>query len=156
MATNLVPRNRVGMGVMDRFHDEMAELFDRFFEDPFPPLVGAGIAAKPWMPLVDLTESEKELVVTADLPGVAAKDVAVMVKDGMLVIEGERKSEAEEKGKEFHRVERFLGKFYRAVPLPPTVDPERIAAESANGVITVRIPKRPGAVPRKIAVTPKE
>ena len=155
MATNLVPRNRVGMGLMDRFREEMADLFDRFFEDPFPPLAGAAVA-KPWMPLVDVTETEKELVVTADLPGVAAKDVSVTVKDGALVLEGERKAEFEEKGKEFHRVERYAGKFYRTVALPPAVDPDRIAAEAANGVITVRIPKKPGAVPRKIAILPKE
>lgn len=155
MATNLVPRNRVGMGLMDRFREEMADLFDRFFEEPFPPPAGVA-AAKPWVPSVDVTETETELVVTADLPGVAAKDVAITVKDGVLVLEGERKFETEEKGKEFHRVERFAGKFYRSVALPPAVDPDRIAAESANGVITIRIPKKPGAVPRKIAVVPKE
>jgi HSP20 family protein len=156
MSAKLVPRNRVGTGLMERFREEMDDLFGRFFDEPFLPLAGTEAVAKMWMPMVDVTETEKELVVTADLPGVDAKDVTVTVKDGMLVLEGERKSEAEEKGKEFHRVERFVGRFYRAVALPPTVDPDRIAAESAKGVITVRIPKKPGAVPKKIAVTPKE
>jgi HSP20 family protein len=156
MAANLIPRNRVGMGLMERFREEMGDLFDRFFDEPFPPMIGTGVAAKTWAPLVDVTETERELVVTADLPGIDAKDVTVTVRDGVLVLEGERKAEAEEKGKEFHRVERFFGKFHRSVTLPPVADPERIVAESANGVITIRVPKKPGAVPRRIAIRPKE
>lgn len=155
MATKLVPRNRVGVGLMDRFRQEMADLFDRFFDEPYPPAAGPEAFAKAWMPLVDVCETDTELVVTADVPGVDAKAVTVTVKDGALVLEGERTAETEDTGKEFHRIERYFGKFYRSVPLPPTADPDRIAAESANGVITVRIPKKPGAVPRKIPILPK-
>jgi HSP20 family protein len=72
-----------------------------------------------------------------------------------MVIRGEKKEEREEKQKGYRRYERFAGSFYREVPLPPGADADKITAETAKGVVTVRIPKKPELQPRKIAVTPK-
>jgi HSP20 family protein len=83
---------------------------------------------------------------------VEPKNVEIAVEHGVLTVRGERK---EEKEKDYHRVERFAGSFFRAVPLPAGVDAVKVTATSANGVVTITIPKKPEAVPRKIVVTPK-
>lgn len=154
MAAKLMPRNRAGMGLMERFRQETEDLFSRFFDDTFlTPVPTEGLVGT-WKPMVDVSETDSELLVKVDLPGVEPKDVSITVKEGMLVIEGERKGESEEKGKEFHRVERFVGRFYRSMLLPPTADADKIRAESANGVIEVHVPKMPTAHPKKIAVAP--
>ena len=106
-------------------------------------------------PAVDVAEKDKRYEVTAELPGLTDKDIAVKYADGVLTISGEKKEEKEEKKKNVHRVERFAGAFYRAIQLPPGADPEKVNATSANGVITVAIPKKLEAQPKKITVTPK-
>jgi HSP20 family protein len=142
---------RPGFGMMDPFRKGMEDLMDRFFGDD----AETGRAMKTWAPRVDVEETEKEFLVRADLPGVEPKNVEVAVEYGVLTVRGERKEEKEEKSKDYHRVERFAGSFYRAVPLPVGVDAEKMTATSANGVVTIAIPKKPEAVPRKVVVTPK-
>jgi HSP20 family protein len=105
-----------------------------------------------WSPRVDVSETDKAITVKADLPGVDPKDVDVTVRDGVLTIKGEKKEEREEKKKNYQRMERFCGKFYRAISLPTGVDEDNIAAATAKGVVTVTIPKKPEAQPKKIAV----
>jgi len=153
MAAALTPW-RTGFAFMDPFRREMETLFDRFFgqENGNGPVMAA---AQSWAPRVDIEETEKEILVKADLPGVDPKAVEVSVQDNLLIVRGEKKEEKEEKKKNFHRVERFAGSFYRAIPLPPGADAERMAANSANGVVTITIPKKPEAQPRRITVTPK-
>ncbi|MCS7023065.1 MAG: Hsp20/alpha crystallin family protein, partial [Gemmataceae bacterium] len=83
------------------------------------------------------------------------KHIEIAIENGVLTVRGERKEEREEKKKNYHRVERFMGTFYRAIPLPPGVDPEKVSATSSNGVVTISIPKKPEAQPKRIVVTPK-
>jgi HSP20 family protein len=123
----------------------------RFFAEPFEEAA----YTPAWAPRVDVEETEKEVVVKADLPGVDPEDLDVSVLDGVLILRGAKKEEKEEKGKSFHRVERFRGEFYRELPLPAGVDPDKIAATCAKGVVTVSIPKKPAALPKKIAVKPE-
>jgi HSP20 family protein len=104
---------------------------------------------------VDVEETEKEIVVKADLPGVDPKDVEISVFDGSLVVKGEKKETKEEKKTNYHRVERFMGQFYREVPLPRGVDPEKIVAKSGQGVVTVTIPKKPEVLPKKVTIKPE-
>lgn len=131
------------------FRREMDETMQRFFR---PVAESRGLMAKTWSPRVDVEETDKAILVKADLPGVKPEEVEITVTDGSLVLRGERKEEKEEKGKSYQRVERFVGKFYREIDLPPGVDKEKIAAECTNGVITVTIPKPPQVQPKKIAV----
>jgi HSP20 family protein len=140
--------------MMEPFRKEMESLFSRFFgeENGNGPLMAA---AQSWAPRVDVEETEKEIQVKADLPGVDPKAVEISVQDNVLTVRGEKKEEKEEKKKNYHRVERFAGSFYRAIPLPPGADAEKMGATSANGVVTITIPKKPEAQPRKITVTPK-
>ena len=145
---SLIPWRRT-TGVLDPFRVEMEDLFQRFFG----PAEGEGNGlTKVWAPRVDVVETEKEVLVKAELPGVDPKEVELTVHDGVLTLRGEKKDEKEEKKKEYHRVERFFGQFYREVPLPAGADAEKITATSAQGVITIAIPKKPEIQPKKIAI----
>lgn len=141
----LALRNRFG-GTIDRFRDEIDELFQR--------MLGERTAGGPpaWAPRVDVSETDQEFVVKADLPGVVAKDIEVSVSDGALILKGERKEEKKKEEKGCRRYERFAGSFYREIPIPASVDADKITAESANGVVSVRLPKKPELKPKKIAV----
>ena len=105
-----------------------------------------------WAPAVDIQETDKEYVIKADLPDVNKEDVKVQFEDGVLTVEGERKSEKEEKGKKFHRIERECGQFMRSFVVPTAVDDGKIVAEFKNGVLNVRLPKSPVAKPKSVDV----
>ncbi|MBO0695311.1 MAG: Hsp20/alpha crystallin family protein [Verrucomicrobia bacterium] len=113
------------------------------------------IAAAGFWPQVDVTETDKEIKVSAEIPGVEAKDIDVTVEDSMLTIKGEKKYEREEKEKGQYRMERSYGSFRRAIELPAEVDESKAKAEFKKGVLRLTLPKRPGAQSRrkKIAVT---
>ncbi len=130
--------------------EEMDNLFQRFLGGPLAETEGGPVQA--WKPSCDVEETEREIIVKADLPGIDPKDVDISLRQGTLIIRGEKKEEKEEKKKDYHRVERFVGQFYRELPLPGEADIERITATSTNGVVTITIPKRASAQPKKIAV----
>jgi HSP20 family protein len=150
MSTTLTPYRR-GVNLFDSFQREMQDLFDRFVGDDRTN--GQSVAA--WAPRVDVEETEKEFTVRADLPGVDPKDVDIQVVDNVLTLRGGKEEKKEEKRKNYHRVERFVGQFYRAVSLPAGADADKVSATSANGTVTVTIPKKPEAQPKKITVQAK-
>lgn len=104
------------------------------------------------MPPVNLVETDGAYEVTLDLPGMKPEEVKVEMRAGDLWIAGERKEEKEEKGKTFHRVERFHGTFERLVPLPGAVNEAAIEAEYRNGVLRVTLPKTTENKPKTITV----
>lgn len=106
-----------------------------------------------WAPLVDISEDEKEYLIKAELPEVKKGDVKVSVQDDVLTIAGERKSEKEEKGKKYHRIERAYGSFLRSFTLPEDADGAKVSAEFKDGVLTVHLPKSEKAKPKSIEVT---
>lgn len=97
------------------------------------------------MPKVDVAETDKEVMVTAELPGITEKDVQVTVSDDLLTIKGEKKAEKEEKKKNYYMAERSYGSFQRSFRLPESVVTDKVSASFENGVLTVRAPKRQGA-----------
>jgi HSP20 family protein len=105
-----------------------------------------------WSPAADITETEDEYLVKADLPGVDKKDVRITLENGQLRISGERKIEKEAKGENQIRVERFYGTFARTFGLPDDADTSAIKAESSNGSLTIRIPRKKTAKPARIEV----
>ena len=108
-----------------------------------------------WIPAMDTYETEHAYVVEADLPGVHPENVDVSFERGTLTISGTRAATLPSNGEpkpRVHAAERASGSFARAVRLPEFVDGEKIEASLADGVLTVRIPKSTGALPRKIAV----
>ena len=108
-----------------------------------------------WIPAMDTYETEDAYVIEADLPGVHAENVDVSFERGTLTISGTRAATLPSTGEprpRVHAAERLSGSFGRAVRLPEFVDGEQIEASLADGVLTVRVPKSTGAMPRKISV----
>ena len=105
-----------------------------------------------WLPLVDITEDDKEYLIKAELPEVRKEDVKVTVESGVLAISGERKFEKEEKDKRYHRIERSYGSFTRSFNLPDDADDGKVSAEFKDGVLTVRLAKSEKARPKSIDV----
>ncbi len=147
---SLIPWRRREMGLLSDFRQEIDDLMMRMFGER--PVAAEFESAAGWTPRVDVEETEKQIIVKADIPGVDPKDVNITVQEGVLTLRGEKKEEREEKKQNFHRVERFVGEFYRELPLPPGADQEKIVATTAKGVITITIPKKPEVQPKKIAV----
>jgi HSP20 family protein len=131
---------------MVAFQNEMNRMFDRFFEDPFGLEVFERSPLGEFSPRIDVSETEKEYKVVAELPGMDEKDIQLTLEDDALIISGEKKAESEEKGKNFHRIERSFGSFTRAIPLPTAVEADKVDAEFKKGVLTVTLPKPPSAV----------
>ncbi len=94
-----------------------------------------------WMPLVDIEETKSDFIIKAELPGLKKDDIKINLDDNVLTIEGERKSEKEDKEKTYHRIERFYGKFYRAISLPKGIDENNIKAKFENGLLEITLPK---------------
>jgi HSP20 family protein len=105
-----------------------------------------------WMPTVDISETEGEYLIKAELPEVRKEDVKVTVENGVLTLQGERRQEKEEKGKRFHRVERSYGSFVRSFTLPESVDDSSVKAEYKDGVLNLHLPKSEKVKPRAIDV----
>jgi HSP20 family protein len=105
-----------------------------------------------WSPVADITETEKEYLIKAELPEVKKEDVKITLDNGVITISGERRQEKEEKDANEIRVESFYGTFSRSFSLPENIDAKAIAAEAKDGVLKVRIPKTKVAAPKKIAI----
>lgn len=124
--------------------------FDRLLDDVIP---AASEKAEIYAPPVDVYETESELVVKAELPGVKKEDIDVTIKENTLHIKAERKEEKEEKTENVHRVERFYGRIERIVPLPAEVKAEEAKAEYKDGILELRIPKVKVSKEAKIQVS---
>ncbi len=107
-----------------------------------------------WAPSADISETDKEYVIRAELPAVKKEDVHVTLDDGMITIKGERKQQKEDKNEKFHRTESFYGSFERRFSLPENVNSETVRCESKDGILTIHIPKTETAKhkPKEIAV----
>ena len=112
-----------------------------FWNSPRFSREGSGGAQFEWSPSADISETEKEYLIRAELPAVKKEDVKVTVDSGMITIEGERKQQKEEKTEKFHRVESTYGSFTRSFSLPENSNVEGIRCEDKDGVLTVHIPK---------------
>src|SRR5271157_3596005 len=110
------------------------------------------ITVSEWAPLVDIAEDDKEYLIKAELPEIQKDDVKVTVENGTLTISGERKTEKEEKGRKFHRVERCYGRFERNFSIPDDADGTNVKAEFKDGVLRVHLAKSEKALPKQIEV----
>ena len=126
---------------------------DRLFEDfsrGFPTIAGNGATAL--MPSMDVTETDKEIEITAELPGLEEKDVQINVADNILTIRGEKKAEKEQKDKNYRLVERSYGSFERTLELPEGVNADAIKANISKGLLKVTVPKPAPTQAKKIEV----
>ncbi|MBN2559773.1 MAG: Hsp20/alpha crystallin family protein [Phycisphaerae bacterium] len=132
---------------------EMDRLFDRFFrgfegpwDDLFSPLGR-------WRPTCDVSESDKEITIKAELPGVDPKDIDVTVSGSLLTISGEKRESTEDRSATSFRSERCFGKFHQSIELPTGADPDKVVADHANGVLTIRLQRSKAETPKRISVT---
>jgi HSP20 family protein len=138
---------------------QMTSELDRVFDDwqlfrgPVHAARTSDVAS--WSPRIDVVEHNNRLVTRVDLPGMTKKDVSVEVKDGYLILSGERKRESAEAKENWYRSEREYGRFYRGVPLPEGVKVADVTAVFADGVLEVSfpVPSRLEAKPAKIEIT---
>lgn len=147
---------------LDPFRDlaTLQSRIDRLFADVLgrdrsPWDAGEALEGTTWAPAVDIVENDNEIVLKADLPGIDPRDVDIQVQDGTLTLKGERKHESDVKEDNFRRIERVYGSFLRTFTLPQTVDAEHVSAEYRNGVLELKLPKRPEAKPKQIKVAVK-
>lgn len=128
---------------------EINRMFDRFFRG-FEDEEEVRLAT--WSPRVDISETDDEYIVRAEVPGVSKDDIKVTIKDNVLTISGEKKQEKEMKNENFHRVERVYGSFSRTFTLPGAVKVDKIEAKFKDGVLTIKLPKVEEAKAKEIEV----
>ena len=131
---------------------EMDRVFDNFLGRRWldsPNILGGNLRADVASPTVDVRESPTEIVIEAELPGLTDNDIDVSLKDGVLMIKGEKKSEREEKKDDYHVTERSYGRFQRAFRVPNTIDEDKIEAKLDKGVLHLTLPKLPEAVKKE-------
>jgi HSP20 family protein len=138
-------------------HREVNRLFDdvfRGFEARLPSIGGFSSIASGW-PSVEICDGEKEIRVTAEIPGMEETDIEVLLDDGVLTLKGEKRSESESKERQFS--ERFYGHFERRIPLGTEVDEDKVSAAFKNGVLIVILPKteRAQTKAKRIAINGK-
>ena len=135
---------------------ELAELSDSlnrvFARMPRGGNENEAMTVADWIPLVDISETTAEYVITAEIPEVKKEDVKVTLEHGVLTVQGIRRQEAEEKGKKYHRVERSYGSFVRSFTLPDLVDDTKVQADFKEGILTLHLPKSEKAKPKAIEV----
>ncbi len=124
---------------------------DRIFESLLGE-EGEEIKRGSWVPPVDIYETEDEIVIKAEVPGVKQEDIEIKIEDDTLIIRGEKKFERDEEKEKYHRAERIYGAFQRSFILPKTVDKERIKASLKNGVLTIILPKKEEVKPKEITI----
>jgi HSP20 family protein len=118
-------------------------------EPRFPRLAAA---IEGWMPAVDVSESDDQVVIRAEIPGVMARDLDVTISGTTLTISGKKEEREETEQEDFFRSERRFGAFRRTIELPDTIDADRVNADCENGVVTIRVAKQPGQRSRRVEV----
>lgn len=131
---------------------QVNDVFNGFFMgfDMNPLWGGSGFS-----PSVNVMETEKEIKVTVELPGIDEKDIDVSLTKDTLTLKGEKKEEKEDKGKNYYHMERSYGSFVRTIPLPCAIDDDKVGAEFKKGILTVKLPKTTEAVTDTKKVTIK-
>ncbi len=138
---------------MEALQRRLSSVFDLAPLRPSPSTANEENMTVPeWTPAVDIIEDEKGYLIKVELPEVRKEDVKVTVESGTLTIAGERRAEKEEKGRRFHRLERFFGSFERSFSLPDDADDSKVNAEFKDGVLRVYLTKSEKARPKQIEV----
>ena len=125
------------------------DLFDEMWRHPFWGMEQVGTG---FVPAVEVSEKEDEIVVRAEIPGLDTKDLDVTIENNYLVIKGEKKREKKEEKENFVHMECSYGSFYRTIPLTSEVDKDKIKAKYKKGVLTITLPKVESAKAKRIAI----
>ena len=131
---------------------DVRSVFNDLFDENFGRSSAQPSISK-WYPAVDVLESKESYLIRAELPGMKREDINVEVKDGTLLLSGERKSEKPAEGVEYRHAERVAAKFWRSFSLPETVKQDAIEATYKDGILEIRVPKAEEAKPRQIEIS---
>lgn len=146
---DLVPMRRSLLSLMPQM-----DLFDRFFDElSLPSFFGE---ERILSPAFDISETEKEYVITGEIPGIDVKDLDVTLSDGRLTIKGEKKQGKEEKDENYHRVERHYGSFQRSFVIPENFKRDKLEATYKDGILKLTLPKSEVREAKKIEVKEKK
>jgi HSP20 family protein len=131
---------------LTRFRSEIDSLFNRFLGEPWAAVDELAL------PRTDVAETDKEIKISMELPGIDGKDVEISVAGGMLTVRGEKKQERQEERRDYHYLERQFGSFQRTFQLPTSVNPDQVDAQYKNGVLQITLQKQPQAQAKRITV----
>lgn len=165
--TDLIPwkKDETRLPIRRREEDTLVEFMDRM-NRMIDEMFGRTLSLTPffesestWLgdftPKMDVSETDKEITIEMELPGLKPEDVDITLERGVLNISGEKQAEKEEKGRRFYRVERSYGSFYRSIPLPSEVEEDKIDATFKHGVLKVKLPKTQAAQAQSKRITIK-
>ena len=145
--SNLIPWD--GRSEMERFRNEIDKMFKNVFAGSS---FGSAFEKRDWWPAMDISETGKQIVVNAEIPGIDAKNIDISLNGRVLTIKGEKKQEQEEKEDSYHRIERRYGSFSRSFELPADVDAGKVKANYKDGVLKLNLPKTEEQSIKKIEV----
>jgi len=140
-------RGRDMFSELTGMQQEMNRVFDEFFGERQDDM-----AQCTWTPMVDVSETDAELKIRAELPGLTQENIEIHLQDNVLTLQGEKKQEQKEERENFHRVERCYGTFSRSFTLPATVKIDAIQATFKNGILLITLPKAEEAKSKKIEI----
>lgn len=135
------------VATLTSLREEMNDLLSRFWSHTSEPF---GLAE--WSPALDVSETDDAVLVHAEIPGIDPKELDIAVVGDTLTIRGEKKDEAEQKGRNYHRVERRYGAFTRSLRLPAAVEADKVTAKAHAGVLEIRLPKKEEAKAKRIKI----
>jgi len=147
--------NQAGISPFLDLHREVNRLFDEAFRGFSTPMSLGRFPAMPGWPTLEVSETDREIKITAEVPGLEEKDIEVLLQDNVLTFRGEKKAETEDKDRHFS--ERYYGRFERRIPIDVEVDEDKVNANFKNGILTVILPKTQQAQSRakRIAINGK-
>ena len=125
-------------------HDDMSRMLENIWDTK--------TFGMEWNPSIDIAETDNDIIVKAEIPGVDPKNIDISIVDDTLTIKGEKKEEKEDKGKSYHRVERSYGSFARTITLPAHVKTDEVEAKNHQGVLEITLPKMEKTRAKKITV----
>lgn len=131
------------------YPEDVDRTFDRMFRSWLAPTTYGDLG---WSPNVDISETDGEIVVKAEMPGMKREDIDISVEDNQLILSGEKKQETEQKDANYYRVERTYGSFRRLFTLPSRVDTAKVKATYNDGLLTIHVPKAEAAKAKKIPI----
>jgi HSP20 family protein len=144
--------------MMDEFartREEMDRLLGRFLTaTPLSAFDTRSTRLEGWIPAIDVSETDDGVVIRAEVPGIAARDLEITVTGNILNISGKKEEKEEVDQEDFYRCERRFGSFRRVIDLPESIDPDRVTADVDNGIVTIRVAKKPGLRSRRVEVKP--
>ena len=143
------------MDELTRTREEMDRLLGRFLTaTPLSSFETRSTRLEGWIPAIDVSETDEGVVIRAEVPGIAARDLEITVTGNILNISGKKEEKEEVDQEDFYRCERRFGSFRRVIDLPESIDPERVTADVDNGIVTIRVAKKPGLRSRRVEVKP--